>query len=112
MEEAKQEVNNIKQMDGQYATIRWLIDHLVPEGERFTMNQSYNPVIFMRFQNSATELLEKELRHRQETPPRQAMAFAIGGVFALLQDWIVGGRVEEKEDICKLMNEFAGKILE
>ena len=111
LEDAAEMVLGNDAVDGQYATFQWLVDHVVSGKEQFGLGQSANQVIFVRFQSSVVDLLERELRRLKISFSNEKCVFIVGGAFALLQDWAADGCKEDRAAILARLNEYARKIL-
>lgn len=95
-----------------YASLAWLVDHLVTGGESFNKSAAANGVIFARFQQSVAALFVSELEFHNRSYSKADICFVIGGVFAYLRDWAKTKCVESPDVVCEKLNRFANKVLQ
>ena len=78
---------------GSLPTLHWLVDHLASaqELERRLQGSAAGHAIMARFRAMTTDLLRRDLTRAGHTTSDQDLTFAIGGLFATLDDWLASG---------------------
>lgn len=87
IDDLRQSIFNQPPRPGELVTIRWLVEHIGEQPEQFFANASTEAgrSINTRFRKAAGALLDEELRRKQTQITPEAMAFCIGGAFAIIE---------------------------
>ncbi len=82
--------------NGRPDVVEWLIDHISGGGDFFRKAQSSagGQAITARFRATVSEMLWQELALRGSPVSREAMVFATGGTFAVIEKWLRDGQRE------------------
>ncbi len=96
---------------GRYASISWLVEHVLSNRDFYRKGPLSNDEIYLRFQRSFAELLKGELGIRQDIISRDALSFAVGGVFAVLKGWDVDNKELSVSVLSDRINDFADLVL-
>ena len=94
-------------------TLSWLVDHISANTSFFTrVSQSESDqIIFARFRSACEGVLSEELRAMDRPADATSIAFAVGGSFAVIRQWVEAGCIENTSDLKQRLITLATKVL-
>lgn len=113
LDEVETEILSAPPIKGKLHILAWLVDHLATNiGFMQKVRPSaFDQVIFSRFGKTAEGLMMVELKANDIKASQSDIAFVVGGVFAIIRQWIDEGCVEPTDALKSRLHLYAGKIL-
>ena len=106
-------IRSAPRQTGAIVTLGWLVDHIA-EGREFhrkTLQSGNGQLMLTRFKASVASLLAEELATQVPSPDPAALAFALGGSFALISDWALKGGAETAGEMTARVTALTWRVL-
>ncbi|PCI05585.1 MAG: hypothetical protein COB78_03035 [Hyphomicrobiales bacterium] len=112
-DEIKDLVTQERRAEGEFVTLSWLVDHISESRELYYYaNCSISgQVILSRFKSVMRDVFRHELDDAKISASDDQIDFTLGGVFALIQQWIDSGAPNLEEQLKTRMFELTHRVI-
>jgi AcrR family transcriptional regulator len=108
---ARENIFEQKVDNNTYATLYWLTNHIY-EGRKFLSHKlQEDEYIFTRFQEMICTLFVEELEIKKVEADVDSISFVMGGVFSILQKWILAGYPDSPESMALKLNKLTSRVI-